>query len=175
MSTGQRTRSQTRARGDQAASRAAKEAGFKHRNLPLLLLHAREGVIGQFRPILNAHGVTEQQWRIIRALLERGPLEPREIGAVCRFSSPATTGMLARMDDLSLVKRERQAQDQRRVTVSLTARSRALAAELAPQIEAIYQRIEDHIGPEFTERFYATLDEVIGLLGELPPVDSDTA
>lgn len=161
------------ARRHQAAHPSAKQAGFKHRNLPLLLLHAREGVIGQFRPILNAHGVTEQQWRIIRALLERGPLEPREIGAVCRFSSPATTGMLARMDDLGLVKRERQAQDARRVTVSLTTKARALAAELAPQIEAIYQRIEDHIGPEFTERFYATLDEVIGLLGELPPVESE--
>ena len=150
---------------------AARQAGFRHRNLPLLLLHAREGIIGQFRPILNAHGVTEQQWRIVRALLERGPMEPRQIGAVCRFSSPAVTGMLARMDDLGLVTRERQAQDARRVTVSLTPRSRALAAELAPQIEAVYQRIEDHIGPEFTERFYATLDEVIGLLGELPPVD----
>ena len=50
---------------------------FSHRNLPLLLLQAREGVLAHFRPILNAHGVTEQQWRIIRALLEGGPLEPR--------------------------------------------------------------------------------------------------
>jgi len=163
------TKGYPRAKPDQAA----RAAGFRHRNLPLLLLHAREGVIGQFRPILNAHGVTEQQWRIIRALLERGPMEPRQIGAVCRFSSPATTGMLARMDDLGLVTRERQAQDARRVTVSLTPKARALAAELAPQIETIYQRIEDHIGPEFTERFYATLDEVIALLGELPPVDGE--
>jgi hypothetical protein len=36
---------------------------FAHRNLPLLLLQARESVIGRFRPVLNAHGVTEQQWR----------------------------------------------------------------------------------------------------------------
>ncbi|MBQ0960139.1 homoprotocatechuate degradation operon regulator HpaR [Ideonella sp. 4Y11] len=163
------TKGQARAKPEQAA----RAVGFRHRNLPLLLLHAREGVIGQFRPILNAHGVTEQQWRIIRALLERGPMEPREIGAVCRFSSPATTGMLARMDDLGLLTRERQAQDARRVTVTLTPKARALAAELAPQIEAIYQRIEDHIGPEFTERFYATLDEVIALLGELPAVEGE--
>ena len=81
--------------------------------------------------------------------------------------------MLARMDDLGLVTRARQAQDARRVTVQLTAHARQLAAALAPQIEAVYQRIEDHIGPEFTERFYATLDEVIALLGELPPPDSD--
>ncbi len=38
-----------------------------HRNL---LLQAREGVMARFRPILNAHGITEQQWRIVRGLLE---------------------------------------------------------------------------------------------------------
>jgi homoprotocatechuate degradation regulator HpaR len=148
-------------------------ADFTHRNLPLLLLHARESVIAHFRPILNAHGVTEQQWRIVRALLERGPLEPRQIGEVCRVSSPSLAGVLARMDDLGLVQRERLAHDQRRVRVSLTARSRALANAMAPQIEAVYQAIESHIGSEFIERFYATLDELIGMLGELPPVDGE--
>lgn len=151
----------------------AQDAGFTHRNLPLLLLHARESVIARFRPILNAHGVTEQQWRIVRALLERGPLEPRQIGEVCRISSPSLAGVLSRMDDMGLVKRERLEHDQRRVKVSLTAKSRALAAKLAPQIEAVYQAIEGHIGSEFIGRFYATLDELIGLLGELPPVESE--
>jgi homoprotocatechuate degradation regulator HpaR len=152
---------------------ARRPADFTHRNLPLLLLHARESVIAHFRPILNAHGVTEQQWRIVRALLERGPLEPRQIGEVCRVSSPSLAGVLARMDDLGLVQRERLAHDQRRVRVSLTARSRALAHAMAPQIEAVYQAIEAHIGSEFIERFYATLDDLIGMLGELPPVDAE--
>ena len=57
--------------------------------------------------------------------------------------------------------------------VSLTAKGRALAARWAPQIEEIYQTIEGHIGSEFIGRFYATLDELISLLGELPPVDSE--
>ena len=150
-----------------------RDAGFTHRNLPLLLLHARESVIARFRPILNAHGVTEQQWRIVRALLERGPMEPRQIGEVCRISSPSLAGVLSRMDDLGLVKRERLANDQRRVKVSLTAKARGLAGRLAPQIEAVYQGIEAHIGSEFIGRFYATLDELIGLLGELPSVDGE--
>jgi homoprotocatechuate degradation regulator HpaR len=149
------------------------QAGFTHRNLPLLLLHARESVIARFRPVLNAHGVTEQQWRVVRALLERGPLEQRQVGEVCRISSPSLAGVLARMDDLGLVKRERLEADQRRVKVSLTAKSRALAAKLAPQIEAIYQGIEAHIGSDFIARFYATLDELIGLMGEMPPVADD--
>jgi homoprotocatechuate degradation regulator HpaR len=153
------------------AGRAA--PGFTHRNLPLLLLQAREGVMSHFRPVLNAHGVTEQQWRIVRALLEQGPLEPRQIGRVCGISSPSLAGVLARMDDLGLVRRERLAEDQRRVMVSLTARSRALAAAMAPQIEAVYRTIEAHIGADFIDRFYGTLDELIARLGGVPEAGPD--
>ena len=146
---------------------------FTHRNLPLLLLQAREGVMARFRPILNAHGVTEQQWRIVRGLLERGPMEPRQIGQVCRISSPSLAGVLARMDDMGLVQRARMAQDQRRVLVQLTARSRELAAAMAPEIEAAYATIEAHIGTDFISDFYRTLDELITLLGSLPSPDDD--
>jgi homoprotocatechuate degradation regulator HpaR len=149
------------------------DAGFRHRNLPLLLLQAREGVIGHFRPILNEHGVTEQQWRIVRALIDQGPLEPRQIGQLCGLSSPSLAGVLARMDDLGLVQRERMAEDQRRVMVALTPKSRALAARMAPRIEAVYQAIEAHIGADFIGRFYATLDELIAMLGEVPEPDAD--
>jgi len=158
-------------------SRSAPPAApvFRHRNLPLLLLQAREGVMARFRPILHAHGVTEQQWRILRALLEQGPMEPRQIGAVCRLSSPSLAGVLARMDDLGLVQRERLAQDQRRVLVTLTARSRRMAAEMAPEIEAAYAAIEAHIGAAFIDGFYAALDELNGLLGNLPVEPAEPA
>ncbi len=152
----------------------AARAGFRHRNLPLLLLQAREGVLAHFRPILNAHGLTEQQWRVIRALLEAaGPLEPRQIGEVCRISSPSLAGVLARMDELGLVLRQRVAQDQRRVLVSLSPHSRALAGQMAPQIEAMYRHIETHIGSQVIAHFYTTLDEMITMLGALPEPDAN--
>ncbi len=144
---------------------------FRHRNLLLLLLQAREGVLSHFRPVLNAHGVTEQQWRIVRALLESGPLEPRQIGTLCRISSPSLAGVLARMDELGLVRRDRVPGDQRRVSVSLTAKSRRLAATMAPQIEAVYTAIEARIGATFIQGFYNTLDELIELLADVPHGD----
>lgn len=139
-------------------------ARFKHRNLPLLLLQAREQVMDRFRPVLNEHGITEQQWRIVRALIDTGPLEPREIGELCRISSPSLAGVLARMEELGLIKRKRLDHDQRRVRVSLTARSRGLSARMAPQIEAKYRHIESLIGAQFSARFYRALDELIGAL-----------
>ena len=98
--------------------------------VPLLLLQAREHVIARFRPILNAHGITEQQWRIVRALIDTGPLEPREIGELCRISSPSLAGVLSRMEELGYIKRKRLDHDQRRVRVSLTALSRKLSAAM---------------------------------------------
>ena len=136
-------------------------AKLTHRNLPLLLLQARESVFAHFRPLLNAEGVTEQQWRVIRALLEHGPLEPRQIGEICCLSSPSLAGILSRMDELGWVLRERFANDQRRVLVSVTAEARALADRLAPQIEAIYQELEARIGPSFARDLYRTLDLLI--------------
>jgi homoprotocatechuate degradation regulator HpaR len=141
-----------------------KSARLKHRNLPLLMLRAREQVIGRFRPLLNAHGITEQQWRIVRVLLEAGALEPREIGGLCRLSSPSLAGVLARMEEIGLVTRKRLAHDQRRVRVSLTRKSRALAARMAPQIEAVYARVERLLGKEFCEHLYSALDSVIAKL-----------
>jgi homoprotocatechuate degradation regulator HpaR len=135
-----------------------------HRNLPLLLLQAREGIFSRFRPILNSVGLTEQQWRVIRALLEHGPLEPRQIGEICCLSSPSLAGILARMDDLEIVKRERLKHDQRRVQVSVTEKGEALAAQLAPQIENTYKSLDELIGPQFTQDLYALLDELLGKL-----------
>jgi homoprotocatechuate degradation regulator HpaR len=142
---------------------------LRHRNLPLLMLQARELVVGHFRPLLKTHRITEQQWRILRALLEHGPLEPRQISEICCLSSPSLAGVLARMDEVGLVSRERLSNDQRRLSVSLTTKSHALANSMAAEIEAIYAMIEDHVGKDKIEDFYQTLDELIRVLTDLSP------
>lgn len=138
---------------------------LKHRNLPLLLLQAREEVFSRFRPLLNDAGVTEQQWRVIRALLEHGPMEPREICDICCLSSPSLAGILARMDELGLVLRERFPNDQRRVLVSVSAKGAELANQLAPRIEATYTELETLIGQAFARDLYRNLDLLLEKLG----------
>lgn len=142
-----------------------------HRSLPLLLLQVRERLMRRFRKVLNQHGITEQQWRIVRALVNMGPMEQRQIGMVCHVSSPSLAGILARMDDLGLVSRERVDGDQRRRMVSLTDKSRALVTRMAPQIEAAYERIEGELGAACIERCYAVLDEMLRAI----PADEDGA
>src|SRR5450755_1439855 len=142
---------------------------LKRRNLPLMMLHAREHVIAHFRPVLKANGITEQQWRIVRLLLDTDSLEPHEIGELCRLSSPSLAGVLSRMEQVGLVRRRRLPEDQRRMHVSLTPRSRALASRMSPRIEAVYAHIEELLGKEFSDEFYRALDDLIAKLRSHPP------
>jgi homoprotocatechuate degradation regulator HpaR len=145
-----------------------------HRNLPLLLLQARERVMARFRPILNAHGVTEQQWRVVRALNDEGPLEPRQIGEICCISSPSMAGMLARMEDLGLVDRKRMEQDQRRVLVSLTPKSKALVEQITPLSEQTYRELEDTLGADFIDALYGQLDRLLQVLEPVEALERDS-
>jgi homoprotocatechuate degradation regulator HpaR len=145
-----------------------KKHAAPHRNLPMLLLRAREKMMERFRPLLTAHGLTEQQWRIIRALHERGPMEPRQLSDICTISSPSMAGVLARMEAMALITKERFADDQRRVLVSLTSTSVALVAALSADVEARYAQIESEVGKEVVDRVYEAIDALLDGLEDKP-------
>lgn len=133
----------------------------RHRNLPMLLLRAREKIMERFRPLLTAHGLTEQQWRVIRALHERGPMEPRQLSDLCTISSPSMAGVLARMESLDLVRKARFAEDQRRVLVSLTPTSLALVRALTKDLESRYAALEREVGADVVARVYQAVDDLL--------------
>lgn len=140
---------------------------LRHRNLPLLLLKAREEVIARFRPVLHAHGVTEQQWRILRTLAEHDPqaLEPRQICDLCTILAPSLTGMLVRMEEMRLLTRKRSSTDQRKLEVSLTATGRGLVRKIAPRVEREYVALEARIGRSLVREAYEVLDRLQAAIG----------
>ena len=132
---------------------------LKHRNLALLLLQARERLMGNFRRILNHHGLTEQQWRVIRAIYDNGaPMEQWQICATCHILSPSLAGVLARMEAMQLVDRNRVDTDQRRILVALTDSSQALIAAIAPLVEQQYANLEKSVGIDTVRNLYEALD-----------------
>ncbi len=71
------------------------------------------------------------------------------------------------MDDFGLVERERFENDQRRVQVSVTPKAKALALELAPQIEDTYAELEAQIGVDLMQTLYITLDKLNSKLEDI--------
>ncbi|MGV7244869.1 homoprotocatechuate degradation operon regulator HpaR [Caballeronia sp. M23-90] len=127
----------------------------------MLLLRAREKMMERFRPVIAAHGLTDQQWRVIRALHEHGPLEPRQITEICTISSPSMAGVLGRMEATDLVVKERFADDQRRVRVSLTSASTKLVALISRELEEQYSQLELKVGPDVVKRVYQAVDDLL--------------
>jgi homoprotocatechuate degradation regulator HpaR len=139
------------------------------RSLPMQLMRAREAVMQRFRPHLNANGLTDQQWRIIRALNEVGSQDIVELGRACCLHTASLSRILPKLEADGLVSRRANKQDQRRVSVSLTAKGRRLFDMVAPLSEAIYENLTREIGPVRLEQVYVLLDEVIGILEKPQP------
>ncbi len=134
---------------------------FTHRNLPRLLLQARESVMAHTRPNLREHGLSDQQWRVLRVLGEHGTVETGRVAREAFILGPSLTGMLARMERDGLIRRERDPEDQRRTVVEATPRGLELVETLSHTIEAHYDWMEKSLGKQKLAQLYELLDAVI--------------
>ena len=136
---------------------------FTHRNLPRLLLQARESVMVHTRPSLREHGLSDQQWRVLRVLGEHGTVETGRVAREAYILGPSLTGVLARMERDGLVRRERDAEDQRRTVVEATAKGRKMVERLQDTVESHYRWLEQSLGKQKLSQLYELLDELIAL------------
>jgi len=129
---------------------------FAH-SLPMALLQARESAMRRFRPMLRNHGLTEQQWRVIRGLAEVDSIEVSELADCCMLLAPSLTRILQFLESKRLIERRRVVTDQRRSTICLTKDGRRLFARVAPDSEACYAKIEEAFGKEGLDQLYEQL------------------
>ncbi len=132
-------------------------------SLTLTLLQAREAAMSFFRPSLNQHGLTEQQWRVIRILSQHDELEIYQLAELACILKPSMTGVLLRMEAAGMVHRRKAEQDQRRVLVSLAEKGRASFESMSQSMEENYQRLQAQLGEE-------KLQTLLGLLNELKTI-----
>jgi homoprotocatechuate degradation regulator HpaR len=136
---------------------------FRHRNLPRLLLQARESVMAHTRPSLRQHGLSDQQWRVLRVLGEHGTVETGRVAREAYILGPSLTGVLARMERDGLVRRSRDPADQRRTVVEATPKGLKLVERLSHTIEDHYQWLEQSLGKQKLGELYELLDQLIAL------------
>jgi len=116
-------------------------------DLPRVVREALDALIAPFRPILTAHGLTEQQWRVLRAL-RAGASSQVELAAACVMHPASLTGVLRRMEHAGLIERRRSSADHRRVIVTTTPDGDELIARIAPEIAERYGTLGARIGVE---------------------------
>lgn len=149
----------TRPRGPGADVKWPTIRGFEQ-SLPMALMRAREAVMCHVRPILTDHDVSEQQWRVLRALNDTNvPMSVGELARRTFLLGPSLLRMLASLDERGLIVRSAGG-DARRSELRISDTGASLVTQVAPLSEAAYDHIEHGLEP-------AELDQLVDLLARL--------
>ncbi|WP_428927037.1 homoprotocatechuate degradation operon regulator HpaR [Marinibacterium sp. SX1] len=130
------------------------------RSLPIVLLRAREQVMGPIRAMLTDVGITEQQWRVLRVLDEFGPSDPTRIACAASLLLPSLTRILQKLETKRLIVRSTDPCDRRRQIVQITEAGIHLIAENRETSVRLAHQVEDRLGQEKYETLLALLTEL---------------
>lgn len=118
------------------------------RSLPIALMRARENVMMPIRAMLAGSGITEQQWRVLRVLSERGPQDSGNLAEGACLLLPSVTRIVQGMLDKKLVSRSTDTTDRRRQVISITVAGQQIIDKHLGEATAISQRFIDVLGPK---------------------------
>jgi homoprotocatechuate degradation regulator HpaR len=146
--------------------------GFS-KSLPMSLLLAREAVMQRFRSSLHLFNMTEQQWRVLRALSSISEIEVTALAKVTYLLTPSLSRILKDMEARGYINRRAVPEDMRRQLISITPQGLTLIDAVAPYSEGIYAEIYNAFGKERMDLLQQLLKELAATLNTLPPIVYD--
>ena len=138
---------------------------FAH-SLPMALLKAREAVMAGFRPDLEAHDLTEQQWRVLRILTEQPGITMGDLAERAALLRPSLSRIVGRLEERALIERAQEERDLRRARLTMTMAGRRLVREIAPRSEQRYRDIEAAYGPDRLAELHRMLDDLVACVDD---------
>ncbi|MEM7058549.1 MAG: MarR family transcriptional regulator [Pseudomonadota bacterium] len=144
---------------------AIEMANVFSRSLPLLLHRTMQAVMPPFREIFADHDLTDQQWRVLRAMWELDRLSMVDLAAATVLPAPSLVGIVDRLEKRGLVSRIRSESDRRLVYLVATDQGRALYADVEPRISAIH----DDLRARATNDEWAELDRILTKIADGAP------
>lgn len=90
------------------------------------LVTAARNVVAIYRPILEPLGLTHPQYLVMLALWERAPRTLNDLAADLALDPATASPLVKRLEAEGLVARQRSAEDERRLEITLTPAGSAL-------------------------------------------------
>jgi DNA-binding MarR family transcriptional regulator len=126
------------------------------------ILRTADVLRSRFASLIEPHGVTVQQYNVLRIL--RGshpePLATLEIGERLIERMPGVTRLLDRLEAKGLVRRERSSEDRRMVHCWIAGQGLELLAALDPGVDELDEEIAGALGAAEIDRLVEMLERV---------------
>jgi len=102
---------------------------------------ASRTVIALYRPVLEPMGLTHPQYLVMLALWEFEPVSVKDLSGMLQLEPATLSPLLKRLETAGLLRRDRDARDERSLAVALTDKGRALRKEALKVPPAIVDRL----------------------------------
>jgi DNA-binding MarR family transcriptional regulator len=120
----------------------------------------------RFARLFRDYGVTPSQYNVLRVLRGEGkPLPILEIASRTVTVVPGITGLIDRLEQAGLVRRERCAQDRRVIFVALTAEGADLLRRLDEPVLELHKDLMGHLTRRELKELSRLLDKARGGFG----------
>ncbi len=131
--------------------------------LPVLLQKAREVCVADVRDTLAKFGLTEQQWRVIRAAYEHGDMNAQDLADKSAILGPSLSRILNRLESDGILMRKASEGDLRELIIKLSTAGKRLHKKVQPHVAKNYDALSAKIGARKAKQLANLLEYVSAL------------
>lgn len=139
------------------------------RSLAGTLLAAREAVMAPIRPQLRDVGLTEQQWRVLRILVDEGEVDLTSLAHSAILQPASLSRMIRDMEARGLIEREADLRDKRRAILHISSKGRDIFERASAEAARLLETYNDYFGKKRLDALRHELIELTAVLSRLAP------
>lgn len=124
------------------------------------ILRARERLLSPIRMVVSKSGLTEQQWRILCALKEQGPMDATHLAEECGLLLPSLTRIVHSLLERGFLIREQDPNDRRRYTLGMTDAAKSVVETHSAEMLDLSARVHARLGQKRLDKLMELLDEL---------------
>lgn len=122
--------------------------------------HVASTLTNRVAEALSSHGLTVDQWRVLRSLTESGPQTMSDLGQSTTISGPTLSRVVDKLVTNALVYRNVDAGDRRKVLVHAAERGQTVVEQLLPDVEAAERQALAPLSTRETQTLRTLLERI---------------
>ena len=138
-----------------------------NKSLTIALLRAREALMLSFRPMLAKHNFTEQQWRVLRVLGEKGPCDAGKLASEACILAPSLSRIINTLIDNQYIEKQLDTHDKRKIILNISSNGVDTLEKIKPEYLTILKSIQKKYGEEKISNILKLLSEITSWNGRI--------
>ena len=130
------------------------------KSLTIALLRAREALLLSFRPMLLKHNFTEQQFRVLRVLGERGPCDAGQLAHEACILAPSLSRIINTLILNKYIEKKLDPSDKRKIILKISTYGAEMLEQIKPEYIAVLKSIQKKYGEEKLSNLLKLLAEI---------------